>query len=822
MSVPYEPRPLPREGLPVGLPSSGDPTSGAAPAGIEAWRLRVGGHVQGVGFRPFVYRLATELTLTGSVRNLNGDVEIIVQGGGSELERFMSELVERAPPIARARILERYSIAPRRERGRFSILESAAGGRARIFVPADYFTCDACLAEVRCESDRRYRYPFINCTQCGPRYTLITALPYDRANTTMAGFELCAECRREYEDPADRRFHAEPVACPACGPRVWLEAYTPTHSGMGDGNSPCRGEDAIRHTVQLLSDGAIIAVKGVGGYHLLCDATNPAAVARLRERKRRPHKPLAVMFPQSGTDGLECVRQHVALSRDEANALSCVARPIVLLKRLDSSGLPNIIAPGLDELGALLPYSPLHHLLLSDVGKPVVATSANASAEPVLTDPVAARAALRDVADAILHHDRPIARPADDSVVRVTRGRQRVLRSGRGLAPLEMALRFSVARPMLAVGGHLKNTIALAWDDRVVVSPHIADMGSVRSEDVFEQVIEDLQRLYGVRAAEVVCDAHPDYTTTRWASRCGLPVTRVLHHHAHASALAGEHDTHDEMLVFTWDGVGFGADGTLWGGETFLGKPGCWRRVVSFRPFRLPGGDRAGGSPWRSAAALCWELGVSLPGCVPDLLVRAAWEANLNCPQTSSVGRLFDGAAALLLELRESSYEAQGPMMLEAVAAKAAPCRMRPAPLPTYRDAGLPRIDWAPLVRMLIAVARNQRGGSEAAPAGGTGAFEPLDDSVRQAAIEVHETLAATIVSIALSQRSESHVEVVGLTGGVFQNVLLTTRAADLLSREGFQVCLPARISCGDGGLSYGQIVEAVGARRRTAAPARQ
>jgi len=767
----------------------------------KALQLRVAGHVQGVGFRPFVYHLAQQLNLTGTVQNLHGDVEIIAQGTEQQLERFARELIERAPSIARARICERRAIAPSRGRATFSILESATGESARIYVPPDYFTCDACLTELRCEGDRRYRYAFINCTQCGPRYTLITALPYDRANTTMAPFGLCTDCRREYEDPANRRFHAEPVACAACGPRLWLARVAAAHGGISERTAQHGGADAIGATVQLLHAGAIVAIKGVGGYHLVCDATNASTVARLRERKSRPDKPLAVMFPQSGTDCLECVRKHVVLSVDEANALTSGARPIVLLTRLDASTLPDAIAPGLNEIGAFLPYSPLHHLLLSDFGKPLIATSGNITGEPVLTDPVAAHSGLSTVADAILHHDRPIARPADDSVVRVTMGQQRTLRAGRGLAPLEMPLPYTLARPLLAVGGHLKNTIALAWEGRAVVSPHIADMGSVRSEDVFEQLVEDLQQLYDVEAAEVVCDAHPDYTTTRWASRCGLPVTRILHHHAHASALAGEYHTGDPMLVFTWDGMGLGADGTLWGGETFLGGPGSWRRVASFRPFRLPGGERAGRSPWRSAAALCWEIGVSLPGPAPDLLARAAWDADLNCPKTSSVGRLFDAAAALLLNLRETSYEGQGPMMLEAMAAKADTHTAGEPSLPSYRDtSGLLRIDWAPLVSRLM-TERDDRGAA--------------------AALGFHATLAATIVSVALTQRAASHVEVIGLTGGVFQNVRLTSLAAELLAREGFRVRLPARIPCGDGGLSYGQIVEIAAAKQRNSPLAR-
>ncbi len=813
---------------------------------IAARRLRVGGHVQGVGFRPFVYRLAHELRVTGSVQNLNGDVEIIAQGRQGDLECFTQGVVERAPPIAKVKILESCELAPEPRRAHFEILDSASVGQACIYVPADNFTCDACLTELSRADDRRYRYPFINCTQCGPRYTLITALPYDRANTTMASFELCAQCRREYEDPADRRFHAEPVACAVCGPRVWLEEASGSNPATAPYGAPpvqeprtLEGESAIRRALQLLAAGAIVAVKGVGGYHLLCDATNDAAIASLRKRKRRPHKPLAVMFPPSGSDGLGCVRGHVALSEDEAAVLLSSARPVLLARRLQSSTLPEVVAPALNEVGVLLPYSPLHHILLSDFGRPIVATSGNISGEPVLTELSAARVGLGRVADACLHHDRPISRPADDSVVRVFAGKPRVFRLGRGLAPREMTLPYTLAHPLLATGGHLKNTVALAWDDRIVLSPHIADMGSVRSETVFELVIEDLQRLYGVRASEVVCDAHPDYATTRWALRCGLPVSQVLHHHAHASALAGEHDLYSPMLVFTWDGVGLGADWTLWGGETFLGEPGNWRRVASLRPFRLAGGERASRSPWRSAAALCWELGKELPGYPVDPLARTAWESHLNCPQTSSIGRLFDGAAALVLGLCDASYEGQGPMMLEAAADANVGVTRRlddsarvsgsagldPKALPVYCEpTGLMRIDWAPLVTALLDIAaervRKSSVHSEVALRDAQSLRDPevsgFAKSTRWAAAMVHDTLAATILSIALAQRESTGVNVVGLTGGVFQNARLTELAADLLTPRGFTVCLATQIPCGDGGLSYGQIIEAVGAKRRT------
>jgi len=787
MSVPPQLVALPVES-PTPLPGGGR----------IARRLRLAGHVQGVGFRPFVYRLAHELELAGSVRNLHGEVEVLICGREAAVERFSREVIERAPPLARPRLIEAQETALLPQRG-FSILESAAGAVAQIFVPPDSFTCDACLAELTDCENRRYRYPFINCTQCGPRYTLIEALPYDRSNTTMAAFALCPACRKEYEHPTDRRFHAEPVACAACGPSVWLEK---AGSASIETAASERGEPAIARAVELLLAGGILAVKGVGGYHLMCDATSEEAVARLRARKRRPDKPLAVMFPWRGTDGLAKVRAEVELSDLESQTLTSPARPIVLARRRADSRLASRIAPGLAEVGVFLPYSPLHHLLLADAGRPLIATSGNVSGEPVITEVTEARDRLSSVADAILHHDRPIARPADDSVVRVVLGRARTLRLGRGLAPLELWLPRRLERPVLATGGHLKTTVALGWENRVVVSPHIADMGAARSERVFAQVAEDLQRLYGIRAAEVVCDAHPDYSTTRWAERSGLPVTRVLHHHAHASAVAGEADRCDDpLLVFAWDGTGWGEDQTLWGGETFLGVPGNWRRVASLRPFRLPGGELAARSPWRAAAGLCWEAGASLPGAQPDAIVHRAWRQKLNAPRTSSVGRLFDAAAALVLGLREVSYEGQAPMTLETAAHLAqggAPSMEWDQPLPLRADAdGLLRLDWVPLLSLLL---QNDRSAAERAAG-------------------FHATLAASILAVARHERQATGIERVALAGGVFQNARLSELADRKLTAAGFEVFVNERLPGNDGGLSYGQIVELAGRQRRRIGP---
>lgn len=742
---------------------------------MQASRWRVAGRVQGVGFRPFVFRLAQRFGLAGQVKNLAGQVLIEAEGLPAVLDAFVAALIDEAPPLSRPHILSHKKIVLR-GLTHFAITASSADAEADIHVPPDYFMCDDCRRELQDPHDRRYRYPFINCTQCGPRYTLITHLPYDRPNTTMAAFTLCTACRAEYDNPADRRFHAEPVACPACGPQLSFVAPS----------LAVQGEAALDACIAALQHGEIVAVKGVGGYHLLCDATNKAAIVHLRANKPRPHKPLALMFPWRGADGLALVSQELQLDAVTQTTLTDPARPIVLVPKRADSTLPNVIALSLNEIGVMLPYSPLHHLLLDGLGKPVVATSANISGEPVLIDQQEVEQRLAHVTQSFLHHDRPIARPADDTVLRIIAGKPRLLRAGRGMAPIEFDLPCSLTQPVLAVGGHMKNTIALAWGQRAVLSPHIGDLDAPRSIAVFEQVIDDLQRLYGVRAQAIVCDGHPHYASSRWAARQGLPLQRVWHHHAHASALALEQGTDKTWLTFTWDGVGLGQDGTLWGGETLHGRPGAWRRVASLRPFRLPGGERAGREPWRSAAALCWELGMDWQPPVSDAeLLKSAWKKGLNAPQTSALGRLFDGAASLLGLVEQASFEGQGPMYLEAMAGGTAEA----LDVPLREDAaGLLIADWAILIHALL---RDEM-------------------SVAQRALQFHLSLARMIVEQVKYFDARMLFDVVGLSGGVFQNKLLGELALAELQAAGFTAYLPERAPCNDGGIALGQIVESL------------
>jgi hydrogenase maturation protein HypF len=806
------------------------------PDAARKWLL--GGRVQGVGFRPFVYRVAQRCGVRGWVRNSAGAVEILAQGEPERLQRFGRALLDNAPPLARPEILREDAVEPEAVAD-FHIRPSETARPDHIHVPPDQFACDECLSELADPHDRRYRYPFINCTQCGPRYTLIERLPYDRVNTSMAGFALCPDCVCEYADPSDRRFHAEPIACPRCGPQ--LEFRDSTHS-----SNCASGADAFDAAIAALRSSCIVAVKGIGGYHLVCDAANTAAVAALRARKRRPHKPLAVMFPLD--PGLASLRRstrpsplHVAMLRDPI-------RPIVLVPKNDDGDLAPEIAPGSGEIGAMLPYSPLHHMLAADFGGPLVATSGNISGEPVLTDNQMAERRLGTIADAFLHHDRPIVRPADDPVYRVIAGKPRLIRLGRGNAPLEIDLPWSLPHPMLALGGHLKNTIALGWGNRAVISPHLGDMDTHRGRKLLEQVAADLQSLYGVTAQEVLCDAHPGYATTRIAATLGLPTKRIYHHEAHASALAGEYAPAEDWLVFAWDGAGFGRDGTIWGGEALLGRPGRWQRVATLRSFALIGGERAAREPWRSALALCWEAGREWRGSPQDTaMLHHAWSRKLNCPRTSSIGRLFDGAAALLGLVTHATYEGQAPSRLEAACGTMTPAmagaeevpqppspsplagegrgggsggcgaevphRATPTPdpspqgggekkrasaisdhpaippvaLPLHRRVdGILETDWAPFVDQLQ--------------------DERLSVPVRAAMF--HATLAELLLAQARAIRREHGVMRLGLTGGVFQNRVLCELISSAAAREGFVVHIPEKLPCNDAGLSFGQLIE--------------
>ena len=742
-----------------------------------ARRILLSGQVQGVGFRPFIYQLAKRHQLSGWVRNGMGLVEVLVQGQSRNIDNFLTDIFNHKPALAKPE-LKSVDPANTEARNSFTILESSHSGESHISVPVDLSQCNECLSEFHDPSDRRYHYPFINCTQCGPRYTLIRQLPYDRANTSMAEFDLCAACHAEYVDPENRRFHAEPLACPDCGPSL---LFRRNETEFND------NEGAIKHTVAALRNNKVIAVKGIGGYHLMCDASSNIAVTRLRQHKMRPDKPLAVMFPSMLSEPFKHTERVVILNKEEKEFLLQPCRPILLVRKNDASHLSDQIAPGLNEIGIMLPYSPLHHLLLDGFDGPLVATSANISGEPVMTQQDEVETRLAHIADAFLHHNRPIERPADDPVYKTIASKPRPIRTGRGSAPLELALPFMLKKPVLAVGAHMKNTVTLAWDRRAIISPHIGEMDSPRSLDVFQDTIRDLQQLYGVSIEALVCDAHPNYTSTRWARNQELPVHPVHHHHAHASAAWYETEKNEPVISFTWDGTGYGEDGNLWGGETFIGQPGEWQRVASIQPFRLPGGDKAGRQPWRSAAALCWETGhpcENLPE--QDPLLYQAWQRKINTPLSSSVGRLFDAASALTGLRITGSYEGQGPMEFEAL------CKRKLSPADRYIKLALEPRDnllmthWEPLVAALI---------------------DPESDLTERACL-FHASLAHAILDQAQSIRSEHGINTVCFSGGVFQNRILSELGMTLLTNDGFTVHLPQLIPVNDAGISFGQIIE--------------
>jgi hydrogenase maturation protein HypF len=743
----------------------------------RACRFRLEGRVQGRGLRPAIARLAHALGLAGEVANVGGRVEGVVEGEGEVLAAFFSSLPRALPGVG----LWTEPVAATGLVG-FRIREALPGDCATAALPLDLPPCQACLAELSTPASRRYRHPFIACAECGPRYSLMATLPWDRLRGGMAGFPLCPACQSEFIDPADRRFHAEAIACPDCGPRLWL-----TREGERvDGD-----EAALAAAVALLRGGGILALEGVGGYHLMCDANDAAAVARLRARKRRPSKPLAVMYPWEGEDGLAAVRRAFAPSPAEAEALTSPARPIVLLRPLAPSLLPAAIAPGLAEISVMLPSSPLHHLLLQDFGGPLVATSGNRSGEPLASSPEEAETLLAGIADAFLHHDRPILRPLDDPLRRVIAGCARPLRLGRGDAPLELEVPFAFARPWLAVGGQMKNAVALGWGRRAVLSPHVGELDGPRALARFAAMIDGLQALYGVRAERVVHDRHPGYASSRWAQSQPLPRLAVQHHAAHASALYAElwqaqGVEPGEMLVLAWDGLGLGEDGRLWGGEALLGFPGRWRRVASLHPFPLPGGERAAREPWRSALGMAWATGLEVAGLAPPGvevgLLRQALARGLNTPATSSMGRLFDGAAALLDLCRAANFEGEAAMRLEAAAVHAHP--IQGIPLVWQDDAeGLLRLDWAPLLPLLrdasLSVAERAR---------------VFHAGLAKAALELARRLA---------------VPTLGLTGGVMQNRLLVELIHAGAAAEGVEVVFPSRVPVNDAGLAFGQLVEA-------------
>lgn len=766
-------------------------------------RLSVTGTVQGVGFRPHVHRLATELGLAGLVGNDTAGVHVEVEGPAATVRRFEQRLRAEAPPLAHiARIVA--AEVPVRGDARFTIVASQHADGPVTTAPPDTAACVDCLAEVADPGDRRFRYPFTTCTNCGPRFTIITALPYDRPATTMADFPLCAPCDAEYHDPTDRRFHAQPVACVDCGPRLWLEGPAVT-DGAGNGSS----DEVLLATQRLLTDGAIVAVKGVGGFHLACRADDDDVVAELRRRKQRPGKPFALLARD-----LDVAARLAHIDDTEAAVLTSPAAPIVLLRRRADAPLAASVAPGNPLVGIMLPASPLHHLLLGDVpgadlGAPdlLVMTSGNLSEEPLCTDDDEARDRLAGIADAYLLHDRPIAVPCDDSVVRVDtvagRAATTVLRRSRGYVPTPVPLPFEGV-PALAVGGQLKVTAGLTDGRRAWLSAHIGDMGTLPTLRAFERTVDRFATMHDLTPQRLIVDAHPDYTTHRWATRHadGRVVVEVQHHHAHVAAVMAEHGVPSgtPVLGFAFDGTGYGPDGTIWGGEVLLADYAGFERLAHLSTVALPGGDAAIGHPHRVALSHLRSAGVPWDERLPAVantavaerrLLAAQLDRDFRCVPTSSAGRLFDAVASLIGVRHEVTFEAQAAIELEVLAGDPQGTS-HPLDLPLVEGSDGPdRLDCGTLVRGVVAAV--------------LGGVAPAD-----IALGFHRALADAVCATASAVRDRGGPHLVALSGGVFTNALLTDLTTTALVRAGFTVLRHRLVPPNDGGLALGQL--AVGA----------
>ncbi len=747
-------------------------------------RLLVNGVVQGVGFRPFVYRIATELALAGSVQNGPRGVTIEIEGRPGLINSFEHKLKTELPPQARIDSIESLFISPTGGR-LFQIIHSAHDGNAATLIPPDIATCDDCVREMFDANDRRYHYPFINCTNCGPRYTIVRSVPYDRPFTTMASFTMCLACQREYDNPADRRFHAQPNACPVCGPQVTLREIA---GALVQG-------DPIPQTVSLLREGKIVAIRGVGGFHLTVDATNESAVVRLRQRKGRAEKPLALMAPNIAT-----IEDYCEISKRERELLLSPQRPIVLLHRRDSRDLAPSVAPDQRFLGFMLPYTPLHHLLLRGNFRTLVMTSGNLSEEPIAIGNEEAMHRLREIADYFLLHDREILQRCDDSIARVQADEPRIIRRSRGYVPLPISLPHPTSVPILAVGGELKNTVALSRSNEVFLSQHIGDLDNPSALGFFEECIAHLERTLEVMPEVIAYDLHPEYLSRQWANRQKLPSISVQHHHAHLASVLVENGFAEKAIGIILDGTGFGTDGTIWGGELLCGDASEFTRSAWLEPVPMPGGLLAIKHPWRMAIGYLYQsygdslLELNLPlverhRSELPLLVQMM-QKKINSPLTSSCGRLFDAVAALLGFDREVAYEAQAAIGLEMYCDQEAVRKSIgfPAVAPTTVAGGV--IETRSLITGVVAAALNG---------------QPRE----KIAADFHRTIIELWVQAAIRERKRTGSNTVALSGGVYQNNLIFEKMVGRLTEEKFAILTHRNVPTNDGGIALGQIAVA-------------
>ncbi len=765
-------------------------TSNSATKSRIAARMTLNGHVQGIGLRPAVVRWAQQLSLAGYVGNTRGGVEIHVEGAEPKVARFERELPVRLPAFARITSLDKVRVPPvgfdtfvvqnaSHQPGDCPDASPSVAALS-VRVPADIVVCEACRRETADRADRRYQYAFVSCTNCGPRYSIIERMPYERAQTSMNGFPLCATCRREDESPGDRRFHAQTNACPECGPRIWLVD--------GSGRFGPRDASAVDAAADAIRDGEIVALRGLGGYQLLVDATSPSAVERLRARKRRHGKPLAVMVAS-----LAEASRLATVDETERPLLEEPGGPIVVVRVRSGNNVAAAVSEGLDTIGLMLPTTPLHAMLLHAVERPVVCTSGNVESEPLAYESEAAFEKLSGIADVWLEHNRPILRPIDDSVMRVIAGRPVSLRLARGYAPLELELHAD--EPIVAVGGHQKSSVALFNGEQAILGPHCGDLDTITARQRYLEQFEALSELYDTAAPLVACDLHPEYFTTQWAQSQIVQAAQVQHHHAHIVAGMCEHGwLNRQVLGVAFDGTGYGSDGTIWGGEFLLATDAHCERVGHLRPFPLAGGDQAVRQPWRVATALVREaereesaVGLGFSTADVNSLLAILRRPALS-PRTTSAGRLFDGAAALILGIEQVQFEGQAAMLLEAVVD---PLAVGQYDLP-LQGSGPRQLDWRPLVRQIL----RDRGNG----------ISPSTMATR-----FHRAVASAVVAMC---RCFPNLPVV-LGGGVFQNRVLVELVAENLLPAGQPLGLPGRIPPNDGGLAAGQLAVAAAKSRQ-------
>jgi len=745
---------------------------------IQKVKIVIRGVVQGVGFRPFIFRLAKELDVKGWIINSSQGVFIDAESDRNTLESFLKKIETDRPKNSYIQSFE-HTWLDAEGFETFEIRESKESGSKTALVLPDISTCNDCLDEIFDPNNRRYLYPFTNCTNCGPRYSIIADLPYDRCNTTMGEFEMCPECSAEYTDPLNRRFHAEPTACPKCGPQVTLT--------RSDGKVLYEKQEAILNSVKALKDGKIIALKGIGGYQLLCDASNQDAVKMLRKRKRRSEKPFALMFPNAEMANAEC-----EINEHELRLLCSVEAPIVLLKKKKNvtSVVSNECAAGNPYLGIMLPYSPLHHILIKEFGLPVVATSGNISEEPICINEEEAFEKLADIADYFLVHNRKILRHVDDSIVRIAGGKQAMIRRARGYAPLPVVLN-GIKRVTLAAGPHLKNTIAINKASNLFISQHIGDLENIESINAFKRVINDIKSFYELTPKRVVCDLHPDYISSKYAESLDLPVYKVQHHYAHVLSCMAENELDgSDILGVSWDGTGYGTDGTIWGGEFLVPQGITFNRAAYFKPFRLPGGEQAIHDVWKIGLSLLYSIygekifeleNIPFLKKNDSVLVKQLLEKNINSPVTTSAGRLFDGISAIIGIRDAANYEAQAAMEMEFAADDFKTNEYFSFSIDELNGSLI--FNWGDMVKEIINDLR------ENVPKG-------------KIAAKFHNTLAEVIVQIA--QRLKFNR--VLLTGGCFLNKYLIEKSINRLTEKGFKVYTQQRVPSGDGGISLGQI----------------